>query len=95
LTLEHLTARTEGGAHDPGSLTFEFESHDDIFEILSRRREDDPMSEADRRELTVGLKLFSGVMLRNRELPMFRDLQPHFGEFMKALKVAATRTSKV
>jgi hypothetical protein len=89
LTLERAEARPE----DPGreALALEFESHDDIFEILSRTREQEPLSEADRRELTVGLKLFSDVMLRNRDLPMFRDLQPHFGAFMKALKGRSTR----
>jgi uncharacterized protein DUF3861 len=92
LTLEHLATRREGETLHTEPLTFEFQNHDDIFEIVSRMQHQEGLSEGDRQELAVGLKLFSEVMLRNREHPLFRDLQPHFAAFMKALKERAKAT---
>ncbi|QRK11449.1 DUF3861 domain-containing protein [Archangium violaceum] len=86
LTLEHLATRREGETLHTEPVTFEFENHDDIFEIISRMRRQEGLSEGDQQELAVGLKLFSEVMLRNREHPLFQGLQPHFRDFMKTLK---------
>ena len=38
------------------------------------------------KSFAVGLKLFSEVMLEHKNLPLFKDFMPHFGQFMKALK---------
>jgi hypothetical protein len=85
LALVRIPAEGEDRSQGAPSLAFEFESHDEVFELLARPGHPE-LGEEDRRELVVGLKLLGGVMLRNRELPMFRELQPHFGAFMKALK---------
>ncbi len=34
----------------------------------------------------IGLKLFREVMLHNRDSDVFKELDPHFSEFMKAFK---------
>jgi hypothetical protein len=34
----------------------------------------------------VGLKLFGETLLENKDLPLFKDFMPHFGQFMKTLK---------
>lgn len=37
-------------------------------------------------ELALGLKLFTEVMLKNKQHPLFEDLRPAIMEFMKKLK---------
>lgn len=37
-------------------------------------------------EFAIGLKMFSEVMLKNRNHELFTDFRPAFGEFMKKLK---------
>jgi hypothetical protein len=39
-------------------------------------------------EFALGLKLFSEVMLKNRQHPIFEDLLPAFKVFMEKLKAA-------
>ncbi|WP_343606474.1 DUF3861 domain-containing protein [Fluviicola sp.] len=68
-------------------LEFEFENHDDIFtivEVLKERKLFDGVDQTV--EFAVGLKLFSEVMIRNRNHPLFEEFAPAFGQFMKKLK---------
>ncbi len=69
------------------ALEFQFTNHDNVFELIQRsidkRRFE---SDNDNIEFMVGLKLFSEVMLRNRNHPLFEDFLPAFGEFMKKVK---------
>ncbi|MNR45833.1 hypothetical protein D3C85_1647260 [compost metagenome] len=37
-------------------------------------------------EFAIGLKMFSEVMLKNRENELFSEFRPAFSEFMKKLK---------
>jgi len=68
-------------------LEFDFESHDDIFRIISILQESQRFEDKQQAmEFALGLKLFSGVMLKNRNSELFKDFQPAFGEFMKKLK---------
>ena len=69
------------------SVEFEFENHDDVFNII-RRLQDRNLFEnpTESIEFALGLKLFSEVLLRNREAELFKDLRPHFADFMKKLK---------
>lgn len=48
----------------------------------------DDLSPADATALTIGLKLFSEVMLEHRGHPLFQDFQPHLVNFMKLLKTS-------
>jgi len=43
-------------------------------------------NKTDNVEFIVGLKLFSEVMLRNRNNPLFEDFSHSFRDFMKKLK---------
>ena len=67
-------------------LEFKTKSHDNLFEIVEKLKHHPELIDLDVASLGVGLKLFTGVMLKNKELPLFKKLLPHFKEFMKELK---------
>lgn len=67
-------------------FSFDFDSHEDLFEILERARRKDQLSEEEVKQFCLGLKLFSGVLLAHREEQPFAALMPAFGTFMRALK---------
>ncbi|NCD70200.1 DUF3861 domain-containing protein [Mucilaginibacter agri] len=75
---------------DPGDKTpidISFENHDEIFGIIERIQQKDPFNDpAAAAEFALGLKLFSEVMLKNRDNPLFSDLLPAFKPFMQKLK---------
>jgi hypothetical protein len=75
------------GSEAGENLSFEFENHDDLFKIFDLIKtknlfEDEKTS----LEFSLGLKLFTEVMLKNRKHPLFEDLQPAISAFMKKLK---------
>lgn len=86
LTLEYLQNRKgETVEHEPLELTFE--NHDDIFSIIERQKAKDLFGDAQQAtEFAIGLKLFSEVMIKHRKDPLFEELAPAFGAFMKKLK---------
>ncbi|MDB5267054.1 MAG: hypothetical protein JWP58_94 [Hymenobacter sp.] len=86
LRLEHLApASPDQPTHAPREL--EFDNHDDIFSIIERMEGRQLFAEPGQAaEFAIGLKLFSEVMLKNRELPLFAEFRPAFSEFMKKLK---------
>lgn len=69
------------------AVEFEFENHDDIFNIIeflkTKTLFNNPNEDL---EFTIGLKMFSEVMLKNKNNPLFEDFLPAFGKFMKELK---------
>ena len=67
-------------------LEFETVSHDNLFEIIKKLKQHPDFANVDVASLGVGLKLFTGVMLKNKEIPLFKNLMPHFKDFMKELK---------
>ena len=73
---------------EPGkNLSFEFENHDDLFKIFDLIKTKNLFEdESTSHEFSLGLKLFTEVMLKNRKHPLFEDLQPAISEFMKKLK---------
>lgn len=85
VTVEHL-ADQHGAPVERQPLQFETGNHDDIFSIVERMQLRSDFDEAETTALAVGLKLFSEVMLQNREHPLFQELSPHFRDFMKKLK---------
>ena len=44
------------------------------------------LDDQDIKALVIGLKLFSEVMLKNKDSKPFKELLPHFKDFMKELK---------
>ncbi|WP_312076743.1 DUF3861 domain-containing protein [Chryseobacterium sp.] len=75
--------------HSEGTkeLSFNFDNHDDLFQIFeviqSKKIFND---ETTGQEFALGLKLFTEVMLKNKQHPLFEDLRPAIMEFMKKLK---------
>ncbi len=86
LRLEHLApAAPDQPTHPP--LELEFDNHDDILQIADRLEARQLFTTPGQAtEFAIGLKLFGEVMLKNREHPLFTELRPAFGEFMKRLK---------
>lgn len=86
LTLAYIKdAKGEAMSVEPLELTFE--NHDDIFAIIERQKAKGLFGDASQAtEFTIGLKLFSEVMLKQRKDLLFEELTPAFSAFMKKLK---------
>ncbi|CCE02087.1 DUF3861 family protein [Bradyrhizobium sp. STM 3809] len=81
------------GADGP-SYDFTFTSHDDLNEILARIQRRGLFDETESKVFVTGLKLLGGVLLKHRREPLFAELGPAFGQFMKTLK-AGTKAEGV
>ena len=87
LRLEQVAAKE--GAFEPAALELEFGNHDDILEIVRRMQARSIFTDAgEAAQFAIGLKLFSEVMLKHRADPLFAELGPAFGPFMKKLKAS-------
>ncbi|KKX51562.1 MULTISPECIES: DUF3861 domain-containing protein [Sphingobacterium] len=85
--LELKEVSLKNGDAGTKSLHLNFDNHDDlfnIFEVISSKQIFDNKETAT--EFALGLKLFTEVMLKNKENPLFEDLRPAILEFMKKLK---------
>lgn len=85
VTVEHVLD-PHGPSETERSIRFETVNHDDLLKIIERVKRRQILPEDEVAEFTIGLKLFSEVMLRHRQDPLFADLWPHLGSFMKRLK---------
>lgn len=76
------------GPSDPAHAQVQFDagSHDDVLFVIQRMRQRGDFDADTAAALGLGLKLFGEVMLKNRQHPLFAELMPHFGDFMKRLK---------
>jgi len=84
LTLQQYA---DGQSEPSRQLELDFTNHDEIFGIIERLQTTNPFVDSSQAtEFAIGLKLFSEVMLRNRNNPLFEELLPVFGSFMKRLK---------
>jgi hypothetical protein len=85
ITMEYLGGKHAGpDLHSP--LTFTAENHDDLFEIIEHvqaARFFDPATSA---ALTLGMKLFSEVMLKNRNDPMFAPMLAAYRDYIRVFK---------
>ncbi len=75
------------GSEGSKTLELNFDNHDDLFQIFKvitskKIFEDENTSH----EFALGLKLFTEVMLKNKQHPLFEELRPSIMEFMKKLK---------
>lgn len=87
ITLAHIHSPKDLPLNE--SIQFEFENHDEVFSIIERIKNKNPFAtENQATEFAVGLKLFSEVMIKNRENPLFEEFFPAFGDFMKKLKAS-------
>ncbi|HEX8270211.1 MAG TPA: DUF3861 domain-containing protein [Flavobacterium sp.] len=75
------------GTQTGKSIEFEFENHDNLFSLIEMTKDSDRFkNKTDNTEFIVGLKLFSEVVIKNRNNSLFVDFVPSFKEFMKKLK---------
>ncbi|SEI83650.1 protein of unknown function [Sphingomonas sp. OV641] len=73
-----------------GPLVFETSNHDELFAIVERVRSKAIVPDDEAASFAIGLKLFTETVLRHRKHPLFAELQPAIGSFMKALKSTPT-----
>lgn len=89
ITVEALGETAGPSNPDHPRLQFDAANHDDILHIVERLRQRGDFDAETAAQLGVGLKLFGEVMLTHRQNPLFAELTPHFGAFMKRLKGGA------
>ncbi len=85
VTLEHLGTPRDGMAKQP-DLVFEAVNHDEIIAIVQRIRASGQYSADEAAALGLGLKLFSEVMLKRKDDPLFQALRPALRSFIGGLK---------
>jgi hypothetical protein len=81
-----LLEDVQGHPGDKPPLVFECRNHDELLGLVQRLRSRGDFDQDTSASLLIGLKLFSEVMLQNRQHPLFAPLLPHFGQFMQRLK---------
>jgi len=86
VTLKHIADAQGNPSSYTDILSFNTYNHDDIFKVLEMIQSSQILDDEAAKSFAVGLKLFSEVMLEHKELPLFKDFMPQFGQFMKALK---------
>lgn len=85
ITLEHIHSPKGDNLHTPVEVIVD--NHDNIFAIIEKLKERNLFNDDNQSaKFAIGLKLFSEVMLRNKENLLFKDLLPAFNEFMQKLK---------
>jgi hypothetical protein len=89
ITVEKL-AGAKGEAVQGESLSFEIANHDDILAIMEHMRSRLPFGADTVASLGLGLKLFSEVALNHRDDPMFAEIRPALGGFIRQLKQKST-----
>lgn len=85
ISVEHLEDK-QGNPVVGQSLSFIATNHDEITEIVERIRASRQFEGDDAAAFAVGLKLFSEIMLKHKDNPLFSDFRPQFALFMKRLK---------
>lgn len=94
LKLEYLND-SKGETINVDPIELIFENHDNVFSIIEKMQNKDLFNDQQQAtEFAIGLKLFSEVMLKNRKNPLFEELAPAFGEFMKKLKAIPATDSE-
>ena len=94
LTLKYLKD-SKGESISAAPIELTFNNHDDIFSIIERQKNKNLFGDKQQAtEFAIGLKLFSEVMLKNRKDPLFEELAPAFGAFMKKLKAIPAADSE-
>ena len=86
VTLKHIADAQGNPSTYADTLSFNSYNHDDIFNVLQVIQNSQMLDAESAKSFAVGLKLFSEVMLEHKNLPLFKEFMPHFGQFMKALK---------
>lgn len=85
VTIEHVAA-PKRDAPLQAPLSFETVNHDEILAIVERLRASSHYEADEAAALGIGLKLFSEVMLKRRDDPLFAAVQPALRAFIGGLK---------
>lgn len=86
LTLEALS-NPQGETLNKAPIEHFFQNHDDLYKIIEMAKSKNLFENPEHGiEFALGLKLFSEIMLKNRNNDLFVDFAPAFGTFMKKLK---------
>jgi hypothetical protein len=69
------------------SLELEFTNHDNIFQIIETLKGKNLFPDENQAtEFAIGLKLFSEVLIKNKDNELFTEFSPAFSSFMRKLK---------
>ncbi|QOD90199.1 DUF3861 domain-containing protein [Lysobacter sp. CW239] len=94
VTLEQLTD-SHGVPSERKPLQFEVGNHDDIISVVTWiRSRGDFSSQADAAAFAVGLKLFGGAILANKDNPLLSSFLPQLYQFVKDLKAGSTDSQR-
>lgn len=85
ISIDHIQ-NADGTVPDDEIFTFDFSSHDELFEIIEKLKSRADVGPEKAAPLGLGIKLFGGIMLANKKQDLFKNLMPHFAAFMKNLK---------
>ena len=85
VTLEHIYSPADEDLHRRVEVVFD--NHDNLFNVIDKVQDKDLFSDMGQStEFAIGLKMFSEVMLKNKDNPLFEEFLPSFKDFMKKLK---------
>lgn len=85
-----LEAASDGGEAAP-ALVFTHHNHDGLVQIAERVRQASGLDADSAAATAVGLKLLGGVMLSERDNPLFDGLRQPLREFIQTLKALSKR----
>ena len=94
ITVEHLSDPHGNAPNPPASLQFDAANHDELLGIIERIRAREEFDADTSASFALGLKLLGEVMLTHRDHPLFTELGPAFGQFMKRLKGRQPQTDQ-
>lgn len=86
ITVDYLADKDGMPPAAPSRLQFETGNHDELLGIVERIRQRGDFDADTAASFALGLKLFGEVMLTHRDHPLFEEMGPQFGAFMKKLK---------
>lgn len=83
-----LQLKNKEGEHvNEPAISFLFDNHDNISEILNKLSDKNIFDDEDQlKQFVVGLKLFGDVVMKNKDKALFSEMHPAFISFMKKLK---------
>lgn len=85
ITLEHTFSPKEENLNQV--VEIEFDNHDEIFSIINKLQEKNHFGNAEQSaQFAIGLKMFSEVMLKNKDNDLFSEFLPEFKNFKVKLK---------
>ncbi|SDH29255.1 protein of unknown function [Pseudomonas benzenivorans] len=91
VTLTPLPEAGSNGGDTPPALVFTHHNHDDLVQITERVRQASGLDADSAAATAVGLKLLGGVMLSERDNPLFDGLRQPLRELIQALKALSKR----